>query len=233
MNFKIVKHIAYFIVFFSFMKLDAQPKVYYSEIGALAGTSFYMGDYNKQLFKKAQPAYSFIFRQKFNPRIAAHANINYSNILIDSIFVNNLNIEFPVDPYKYQMLSMDACLEFNFFNYEDKPFRPFSKKYTTFIFAGIGGGTGIYQLQNTTANIYKPFYSIPFGIGFKAMLGERFNFNAMWTTRIVYPFDNINLFAKTSSNSTSVFNKDFYSTLSLGITYNIFRKECDCKNNSR
>ncbi len=233
MNFKIVKHISFFIIFFSFLELEAQPKVYYSEIGALGGTSFYMGDYNKQLFKNAQPAYGLIFRQKFNPRIAAHANINYSNILIDSVYVNNSNIEFPVDPYKYQMISMDACAEFNFFSYEDKPFRPFSKKYTTFLFAGIGAGTGIYQLQNTDSISFKPFYSIPFGIGFKAMLGERFNFNALLTSRIVYPFDKINLFANTPTTSSSVFNKDFYTTLSIGITYNIFRKECDCNNNSR
>jgi len=232
MNFKIVKQIAFFSIFFSFLKLDAQPKVYYSEIGALAGTSFYMGDYNKQLFKNAQPAYSFIFRQKFNPRIAAHANINYSNILIDSSYVNN-GLVFPMDPYKCQMISMDACAEFNFFSYEDKPFRPFSKKYTTFLFAGIGAGTGIYQLQNTDTISFKPFYSIPFGIGFKAMLGSRFNFNALLTTRIVTPFDNINFFAETPSTSTSVFNKDFYTTISIGITYNIFRKDCDCNNYSR
>lgn len=229
MNFKIVKNISFLIIFFSFLELDAQPKVYYSEIGALAGTSFYMGDYNNQIFKNAQPAYGIIFRRKFNPRIAAHANINYSNILIDSSYVNN-GIEFPVDPYKYQMISMDACAEFNFFSYEDKPFRPFSKKYSTFLFAGLGLGSGYEQLNNI---LLKPFYSIPFGIGFKAMLGERFNFNALLTSRIVNPFDNINLFAKTTSNSSSVFNKDFYTTLSIGITYNIFRKECDCNNNSR
>ena len=109
MNFKIVKQIIFLFILFSFIKLNAQPKVYHSEIGALGGSSFYMGDYNNQLFKNTQPAYGIIFRQKFNPRIAAHANINYSNILIDSIYVNNLNIEFPVDPYKYQMISMDAC----------------------------------------------------------------------------------------------------------------------------
>jgi len=233
MNFKIVKHIIFLFILFSIIKLNAQPKVYHSEIGALAGISSYMGDYSKQFLKNPQPAYSFIFRQKFNPRIAAHANITYSNILIDSIYVNNLNIELPVDPFKYQMLSMDACAEFNFFSYEDKPFRPFSKKYTTFLFAGLGIGSSIYQLHNTSVNVYKPFYSIPFGVGFKAMLGERFNFNALWTTRIVYSFDKINLFAKTASNSTSVFNKDFYSTMSIGITYNIFRKKCDCKYKSR
>ena len=230
MNFKIVKHIAYFIVFFSFMKLDAQPKVYYSEIGVLGGTSFYLGDANNKFLNYAQPSYGLIFRQKFSPRLAAHLNLEYSSIK----FVYNTGdivLEGISDgPMSNQIMTLDLCGEFNFFEYEDKPFKPFSKKYTSFLFAGG-------SLFDTNPIIPPTLsYGIAFGIGFKAMLGERFNLNILWTNRI-------NMLDKLEGennipdipilNGSNVFNKDYFSTLSLGITYNIFRKECDCKNNSR
>jgi hypothetical protein len=121
--------------------------------------------------------------------------------------------------------AFDLAGEFNFFSYERKEYLPFSKTFTPFIFAGVGGALG-----NSVATM-----SLPFGVGFKAMLGDRLNLNIMWSNRLMF---NDNLEGKADFNDhaelngTNIFNNDMLSTLSVGITLNIWKKKCDCSSES-
>lgn len=200
--------------------MNAQEDTYFAEIGVHGGSSYYLGDANNVLFKNAQLSYGLIYRQKFNPRLAAHLSWNSATVAGKGSIDNVNNISF-----NNRVNAFDLAGEFNFFSYERKEYLPFSKTFTPFIFAGVGGALG-----NSVATM-----SLPFGVGFKMMLGDRLNLNIMWSNRLMF---NDNLEGKADFNDhaglngTNIFNNDMLSTLSVGITLNIWKKKCDCSSES-
>ena len=199
--------------------MNAQEDTYFAEIGVHGGSSYYLGDANNVLFKNAQLSYGLIYRQKFNPRLAAHLSWNSATVAGKGSIDNVNNI-----PFNNRVNAFDLAGEFNFFSYERKEYLPFSKTFTPFVFAGVGGVLG------DSVGV-----SIPFGVGFKMMLGDRLNLNIMWSNRLMF---NDNLEGKADFNDhaglngTNIFNNDMLSTLSVGITLNIWKKKCDCSSQS-
>ena len=220
MNFKLIRYaITGFLLLLAGL-LNAQEDTYFAEIGVHGGSSYYLGDANNVLFKNAQLSYGLIYRQKFNPRLAAHLSWN-STIVAGKGSIDNVNnISF-----NNRVNAFDLAGEFNFFSYERKEYLPFSKTFTPFIFAGVGGALG-----DSVATM-----SLPFGVGFKAMLGDRLNLNIMWSNRLMFK-DNLEGKADFNDhaelNGTNIFNNDMLSTLSVGITLNIWKKKCDCSSES-
>ena len=212
MKFRLIGLLVLCCIIFNNSNVNSQEN-YRAEIGINGGGSFYLGDANKVLFKNIEPSFGLIYRQKFNQRIAAHINWNNTHVLD-----NTVN-------------TIDFCGEFNFFDLEKKEYKPFSKIYSTFIFAGVGGM--MYDYETTKNSIA---VSIPFGAGFKVMLGERFNLNLMWSNRLSFS-DKLegkeNLNDATGLNGTNIFNNDLLSTISIGLTFNIFKEKCDCSNEIR
>ena len=219
MNFKLIRYAITGFLLLGAGLMNAQEDTYFAEIGVHGGSSYYLGDANNVLFKNAQLSYGLIYRQKFNPRLAAHLSWNSTAVAGKGI-VDNVNI-----PFNNRVNAFDLAGEFNFFSYERKEYLPFSKTFTPFIFAGVGGALG-----NSVATM-----SLPFGVGFKAMLGDRLNLNIMWSNRLMF---NDNLEGKADFNDhaglngTNIFNNDMLSTLSVGITLNIWKKKCDCSSES-
>ena len=220
MNFKLIRYaITGFLLLLAGL-VNAQEDTYFAEIGVHGGSSYYFGDANNVLFKNAQLSYGLIYRQKFNPRLAAHLSWNSATVAGKGSIDNVNNISF-----NNRVNAFDLAGEFNFFSYERKEYLPFSKTFTPFIFAGVGGALG-----NSVATM-----SLPFGVGFKAMLGDRLNLNIMWSNRLMF---NDNLEGKADFNDhaglngTNIFNNDMLSTLSVGITLNIWKKKCDCSSQS-
>lgn len=219
MNFKLIRYAITGFLLLGAGLMNAQEDTYFAEIGVHGGSSYYLGDANNVLFKNAQLSYGLIYRQKFNPRLAAHLSWNSTAVAGKGI-VDNVNI-----PFNNRVNAFDLAGEFNFFSYERKEYLPFSKTFTPFIFAGVGGALG-----DSVATM-----SLPFGVGFKMMLGDRLNLNIMWSNRLMF---NDNLEGKADFNDhaglngTNIFNNDMLSTLSVGITLNIWKKKCDCSSES-
>jgi hypothetical protein len=220
MKFRLISLLVLFCTTLIISSIKAQEN-YRAEIGIHGGGSFYLGDANNTLFQNMQPAFGLIYRQKFNPRIAAHINWNNSSVK-GGILPDGTTVEFnnPVN-------AIDFCGEFNFFDLEKKEYKPFSKTYSTFVFAGIGG-----MLYNSEiAPTFSESISIPFGIGFKVMLGERFNLNLMWSNRLLFSdkLEGIESLNDASGlNGSNIFNRDLLSTISLGLTFNIWKDKCNC-----
>ena len=218
MNFKLIRYAITGFLLLGAGLMNAQEDTYFAEIGVHGGSSYYLGDANNVLFKNAQLSYGLIYRQKFNPRLAAHLSWN-STIVAGSGLIDDVNI-----PFNNRVNAFDLAGEFNFFSYERKEYLPFSKTFTPFVFAGVGGVLG------DSVGV-----SIPFGVGFKMMLGDRLNLNIMWSNRLMF---NDNLEGKADFNDhaglngTNIFNNDMLSTLSVGITLNIWKKKCDCSSES-
>lgn len=231
MNFKLIRYaITGFLLLLAGL-VNAQEDTYFAEIGVHGGTSYYLGDANNVLFKNAQLSYGLIYRQKFNPRLAAHLSWNSATVAgkgsID--IVNNISFNNRVNAF-------DLAGEFNFFSYERKEYLPFSKTFTPFVFAGVGTVIGDSIETRLSKKNSLPFgVSIPFGVGFKMMIGDRLNLNVIWSSRMMFSDDleGKKVFNDPAKlNGTNIFNKDMLSTLSVGITLNIWKKKCDCSSQS-
>jgi len=220
MNFKLIRYAITGFLLLGAGLMNAQEDTYFAEIGVHGGSSYYLGDANNVLFKNAQLSYGLIYRQKFNPRLAAHLSWNSATVAGKGSIDNVNNISF-----NNRVNAFDLAGEFNFFSYERKEYLPFSKTFTPFIFAGVGGALG-----NSVATM-----SLPFGVGFKMMIGDRLNLNVIWSSRMMFSDDleGKKVFNDPAKlNGTNIFNNDMLSTLSVGITLNIWKKKCDCSSES-
>jgi len=190
--------------------LAAQDE-YRAEIGLNGGGSYYLGDANSQLFKNTQFAYSGFFRFCINPRLAAKIEIANTNVSGTG--------------FKIQALATDVCGEFNFFDLEKNEYKQFSKTFSPYIFGGFGG---VVYAQSFTM-------SIPFGVGMKVKLGKRWNLNAQWTTRLLLA-DNLEGLPELNNtnglNGANPYNNDLLSTLTIGLSFDIWRKRCECENSA-
>lgn len=189
---------------------------YRAEIGINGGGAYYLGDANTQLFKNTTLTYGAFFRYKLNPRIAFRAEWN------------KIAVENPALATGNYLNAWDACGEFNFFDLESNPNKKSSKPFSPYIFTGIGVANFGY-LNGGTYSI-----GIPFGIGIKVKLGNRWNLNTQWCNRLYFS-DKIegvaNLNNPNNLNGNNILNNDLISTLTLGISYNIWRKSCNCIKN--
>lgn len=193
---------------------------YKAEIGVIGGGSFYLGDANKLLFNNLEVAYGGFFRYNFNPRLAVKAELISST-------VSGLG-------FKPNMIyAGDLTAEFNFFDLERNPYKRFNKTFSPYIFTGLGIFTDMYIGQFSN---FPNFISLPFGVGMKVKLGKRWNLNAQWSNRLSLLSDNMEdniLFSNPNNlNGSNIFNNDLLSTVTIGLSYDIWKKKCDCLNNN-
>ncbi|MEI8085167.1 MAG: DUF6089 family protein [Paludibacter sp.] len=220
-----IRFIGLCILCLMFTKASAQ-EVYKAEIGINAGGAYYLGDANNQLFKNMQPAFGGFFRYKFNPRLALKVELLSTSIKGDFVADNIL--------YKLNksVNSADIVGEFNFFDFEKNKNNRFSKTFSPYIFAGIGGMTGMYTGQKI------PILGIPFGVGMKLKLADRWNLHAQWSNKLLLA-DNLEqntdptlstaLNNPGNLNGSNIFNNDLLSTVTIGISFDFWETKCDCK----
>ena len=193
----------------------AQENDYRAEIGVLGGAAYYIGDANQTLFKDLTLDYGALFRYRFTTRISARAEVTRTSIKGGSgvqVFDNPVNV-------------LDVCGEFNFFDLEKSKYKRYSKMFSPYIFAGVGAMNYEYE-EN-----WQSVASIPFGVGIKVKLGGRFNINTQFSNRLLLK-DNLEGIAIFNNphglNGSNFLNNDLLSTITLGLTFDIWRKECDC-----
>ncbi len=221
-----------FILFTSLSFGQGDP--YRAEVGFQVGSNIYHGNVNtiadlehiaKNLGNQTLDI-GTTFRYRVNKRIALRAGYDYSKVkgsyrYKDSEDIYSAQLNNPIH-------MMDIWGEFNFFDLENNPYRPFSKKYSPYIFAGIGGMIlPKYELQqggNFTS-------SIPFGIGFKLKFAERLNLNLRLTNRLMLAdgMEGLKEFDNPPPITQSNFmNNDLLSGITFGITYDFWVNDCGC-----
>ena len=226
MNLKKIRFIGLSFLCMFVAEASAQT-VYKAEIGIAAGGAYYLGDANNQLFKNIQPAFGGFFRYKFSPRLALKVELYSTSIkgdfVADSVHYNlNKSVN-----------SADIVGEFNFFDFEKNKNNRLSKLFSPYIFAGIGGMTGMYTGQKI------PILGIPFGVGMKFKLADRWNLHAQWSNKLLFA-DNLEqntdptistpLNNSGNLNGSNIFNNDLISTVTVGISFDFWEQKCDCKN---
>lgn len=223
----ILKTIRCFVtsIFILFCSQASAQDEYRAEIGVSGGGSFYIGDANAQLFKNLQPSFGGFFRYKINPRVAFRMELQSTSI------GGTFKTETASYTLKKQINAGELVGEFNFFDFEKTRYNRLSKNITPYLFAGIGGMTRLYSSQSF------PELCIPFGVGMKVKLNGRWKLNIMWSNKLLLA-DNLeentkpslltDLNNKANLNGSNIFNNDLLSTLSIGLSLDIWKKQCDC-----
>jgi hypothetical protein len=204
------------------------PKYLY-EIGGGIGGSFYMGDANRNsIFYQTRPAAEAIFRYNINFRYALKANLAWAQVSgstegLENVFPNNGQVAF-----QRNVIDLGGQVEFNFFPYSDeykylstKPVSPY-----------IAGGLGFSAAPGGGSSFFSPHLSL--GTGVKYKLKNRINIGAEWTIRKLFS-DRLDV---NGSNEllndpygigSGLFkNKDWYSMLTISITYDFGLRDCNC-----
>ena len=237
---KIIRFIIVSMLIFFYLQASAQDE-YRAEIGLAGGGAYYLGDANKMPFRNTQLNYGGFLRYRFNNRIALRAEINNTKIKGNYTGKTKLtNNDSIISFENSNIYAADLCAEFNFFDLEQIKKTRLSKIFSPFIFAGVGLMNYPYSIRKIVEpysdSIQKKILEpcISFGIGFKVKLAERWNLNAQWSNRLLLFSDQIEGITELANpnklNGSNIFNNDMLSTLTIGVSYDIWKKQCDCKN---
>lgn len=213
--------------------LNAQKKDDYKfEVGPAAGIAFYMGDANKtKLYQDSRFAGGIIFRYNKDLRWSIKNNFIFGRVAGDTrktgnIFPFGQNLSFERNFYE-----LGSQIEFNFFNYSDQYVYLGTKKFSPYIFTGIGFTLG-------TGN--KTFFgaNVPIGLGLKYKWKERINLGFEFSFRKLFSdsFDvtekgnGFNLDSPYGIKGSILKNNDWYSLTMLSITWSFGPRVCPCLN---
>lgn len=212
------------------IQLNAQDDYKY-EIGGMAGINFYMGDANKmKYFNDIGPVFGGVFRYNMDLRWSLKTNLLMGHISGDT---RNSKNAFPFGQqksFKRMFWDVGSQIEFNFFNYSDQFAYLGAKRFTPYVFTGVGitmgsGKKGFFDVN------------IPFGVGAKYKLKERLNIGFEFSFRKLFSdsFDvtdrgGFQLDNPYNIKSSTFKNKDWYSLTMLSVTWNFGARPCPCLN---
>jgi hypothetical protein len=216
MIFKAIKKIA-LVIFFSFISFSviAQDE-FRIEMGPVFGSSLYMGDAKIAYPKNAEITYGWLFRYRFNERLALRTEWNMTKVsgTYSKKFRNDVN-------------TLDVCGEFNFFDYVHHSYKLTGRRYSPYIF--LGAGIMVYPYESSSFEINP---SASFGAGFKIKATKRLNVNLQYSERLLFA-DNMEGIGELNNanklNGTNFLNNDFLSSFTVSITFDLWRKSKDCK----
>lgn len=198
-----------------FIPVQAQKN---DDLGIFAGTSYYLGELNPSgHFQPLNPSLGLLYRHNFNPHHSLRWNLNYVRT---SAQKPDMEYLYNRTSFTSSLVDMALQFEFNFM-----PFKPYTRfiQQTTYVSGGAGmaiagkpGGTG-YE------------FVIPFGLGWKLNINDRFSMALAWEFRKTF-FDDLDGVHTLNDPSYSSFmhNNDWYAFAGLIITYNLFNLKTPC-----
>lgn len=202
---------------------------YRMEIGAGAGITGYLGDFNGNITKDLQPMGSIVGRYNFNTYTGLKMNLMYGKMKGSSKDVETYYPAFAETPYEFNnsLVGLDLTFEYNFWPYGTGRDYLGAKRLTPFVFAGIGGT--YVKLDGQDKNDFT--MNVPLGIGLKYKAGERVNVGLEWAMHFTLSDKLDGQEDPYGIKSTGAFkNTDCYSTLQLTLTYSFSARCRTCHN---
>lgn len=200
---------------------------YRMEIGAGVGVVTYQGDLGGSLTKNMQPMVSVVLRRVFNPYMALKFSAAYGKLKGSSADSNTYYPDYAASQYRFNKTLVDAGVtyEYNFWPYGTGQDYRGAKRFTPFIFAGLGatyaGGEGNSAF---TANV-------PIGLGVKYKAGKRLNVALEWAEHFSMSDKLDGVKDPYGIKSSGLFkNTDCYSAIQLTLTYSFMPKCRTCHN---
>lgn len=196
----------------------AQQTVYRMELGVWAGA---VSETSSTLYKTLRPAFGAMFSYKFDKRWSLRLDGGIYNIY--SRFDNTDTKQ--KTEYTNSLITGDLFIEFNFFDLEINEFNRYARRFSPYIFAGIGA-TG-YKFEEKRE--FVPL--VPFGVGFKYKIASRWNLNIRYIHHLSFT-DRLNGVYQMSDihdvKGSNFLNKDMISAITVGITFDFWRNTGHC-----
>lgn len=195
---------------------------YRFDIGAGIGMTGYLGDANNaNLFQNPSWDAEILFRYILNPRFNFKTNFYVGGLRGNSAQMTDV---FPShQDYKFSTMFYDLgeTVEFHFFNYGIGETYRRLKRWTPYIVAGVS------VLAWTVDKKPGASFVIPLGIGFKFKPALRWNLGLEFLMKKTFTdrLDGPALDDPYTIKSAFMKNTDWYSTLTLSISYE-FSKRC-------
>lgn len=175
------KEIVFSVILGCFLSTAAHAQII--EIGANAGAAGYIGDLNpKDLFKPSGVAFGVFVKDNLDPYWAIGIHYNYGHVKANDVNSDDASLRARNLNFSTSLNELSVQVDFNFLEYFAGGG---TKKFTPYMFAGIGGVLfnpkarydGVeYELRyyQTEGKKYKNYaVSIPYGVGMKYRIGER------------------------------------------------------------
>jgi len=204
---------------------------YKYEIGGMAGTSFYMGDANKTaLFRDMNIAGGAVFRYNKDFRWAYKANLVAGSVSGDTRTSGNVFPDGQNASFSRTFVELGAQIEFNFFAYSDKYAFLGTKRFSPYMFTGLGA---------TYATGDESFFGInlPIGVGVKYKIKNRLNLGFEFSFRKLFGdnFDKpkkggLSLEDPYEIDGSAWKNKDWYSLTMISLTWDFGLRKDPCLN---
>ena len=151
-----------------FVSLKAQEYKY--EIGGMAGGAYYMGDLNKNgFFKGINPALGGVFRYNANFRWVFKGNLTWGKVSGSTDGQLNVLPDHAEVSFSRNFIDLGGQMEFNFFPYSEKYTYANARRFSPYIFAGLG----VTLAPGDGNTFFGP--NIPMGVGVKYKLKNRIN----------------------------------------------------------
>lgn len=195
---------------------------YRFDIGAGLGMTGYLGDANTANLW-SEPGWDFeaLFRYIANPRWAFKTNFYAGNLRGDSSKMTNVFPGGETFSFSTTFYELGEMVEFNFFNYGMGETYRKLKRISPYIAAGIG--MTVWSIDGKTGAAF----NIPLGVGLKYKLSQRWNIGFEFLMKKTFSdrLDGEQLKDPSGIKSSFMKNTDWYSTMSLTISYE-FSKRC-------
>ena len=216
----------FMMIFGSATQLSAQDESEYRmEIGAGLGLNGYLGDFNGNLTKDLQPMATAMARYVFNPYTALRMNVSVGTMKGSSDDVGTYHPDYAGAPVTFNNTLYDVCLtyEYNFWPYGTGRDYRGAKRFTPFVFAGVGGA------YVDTPNKGKFAMNVPLGLGVKYKMSERMNLGLEWALHFSQTDELDGVKDPYYVTSSGLFkNTDCYSALQFTLTYSFMAKCSTC-----
>ncbi|MFO8236318.1 MAG: DUF6089 family protein [Bacteroidales bacterium] len=195
-------------------------------LGAVGGTAHYIGDYNKtNPFYSPSLGYGLVMKTDFSKRYSVKIMAARQSLSGDMTDFDDFN--YPATPdniitkksFYTSFWDISASVEFNFLPYDVFNIR--KENFSPFVFLGVGTD---YFLTEEKINF--PL-TIPFGLGIKYNIFERFSIGFEWNVRKIF-FDSMDGVNTIEGHESELHNDDWYHMPFLFITYKPFSRVINC-----
>lgn len=226
--------LCYAIVLLFFSTVNAQEsEEYRMEIGLNTGLMTYIGDFNSLIIRKMQPTIGVTANYNINPHMALNTLLMYGKIKGISTDEKTYYHKYVKSPWKFnnKLIDLSFSYQYNFFAYGTGQDYRGAKRFTPYLFGGIGISYLKYLIdeKKTAKQLFTA--NIPLGIGIKYKIGERTNVGLTWTIHFTLSDKLDSQSDPYGIKSTGLFkNTDNFSTLQLSLTYSFMVKCKTCHN---
>lgn len=202
----------------------SQEAAYKFDLGGSLGISGYLGDANtSSLFKHTGVAASVNFRYLLNTRMAIRCSFTYAGLSGDSAEMENIAPGGATYKFTSSVYDLGGRFEFNLFNYGIGETYRKLRRWSPYIAAGLG--FNVASSGGSTAAAL----DLPLAIGVKYKIKPRLNLTAEWTMTKTFgdKLDSPELSDLQGIKSSFIKNTDWFSTLTIGLSYEFGER---CKN---